>query len=497
MSGTAQAQFNLNHPGSTAQVSGAAISRSLNSKLSEHTSVADFAYTTTTGKIGAGGDDTPAFSAALAAATAPAVIYVPPGVYSLTGYPGNKAGVSWQLDNVYFTSGGIAEAIDQSVGQNVGGVGSGLMRVLAQPNGQEGQYYAITGANTGSTAAYQKNAIHVRLSQNDVSLYSFLGDPTTAPHDLVGYSVQAECPASNPKCSLFGANWILQLDAGSDGPATTNEVQIIDNRASGAAEMDSWDNIGAVDYIFSGASPSTNGLTFQGNANGGGFGVYDGIVFRQGSVGKKLLVQRAAGTRGSNGIVPGGHVDTLWLGADGSVFGQTLHIGGGSATQDVLPSNGLAVDANGNILTTGDVKGATLHGTGFAVTGDPNGSVDLGSQAANSGTTPYQDFDQGTVGGVRQYCRVEGAGGANFDIFCNGTNDAIFYPGGVAFQVVPSMPAVTVNGGKIALDSSGTVWVQETGGKVVIGTGSTNLFSINTSSGNVIAKGTVTQSGAP
>lgn len=51
-------------------------------------------------------------------------------------------------------------------------------------------------------------------------------------------------------------------------------------------------------------------------------------------------------------------------------------------------------------------------------------------------------------------------------------------------------------GQKVGLDSSGTMWVQETGGKVVIGTGSTSLFSID-ASGNVRAKGTVTGSVTP
>ena len=52
-------------------------------------------------------------------------------------------------------------------------------------------------------------------------------------------------------------------------------------------------------------------------------------------------------------------------------------------------------------------------------------------------------------------------------------------------------------GGKIALDDTGATWIQkDASGKVVVGTGTTRLFSID-SSGNVLAKGTITASTTP
>jgi hypothetical protein len=67
--------------------------------------------------------------------------------------------------------------------------------------------------------------------------------------------------------------------------------------------------------------------------------------------------------------------------------------------------------------------------------------------------------------------------------------------------IIPTMtsvaaPLVLNPGQKIYLDASGAMWLQEVSGKTVIGSGSTNLFSID-SSGNVIAKGSVTQNGSP
>ncbi len=294
-------------------------------------------------------DDTAAFSAALAAAVAPAQIVVPPGRYWLTGYPGNKLGVTWISQGASFTqNGGIAEQIDQSIMQQPGGAGFEIVKRMTSVAGEEGLFMPIDAEPSGTTASFQKNALHAVLYQNDPSLYAFRGDATTATHDLVGVSVQAHCPASNQRCSLFGSNWVNFLDTGSDGPSTANETQIIDNRAAGVPEMDSWNNVGAVDYIVTGMSPATNVMMIQGTSAAGP-GAYDGIVFRSGAIGRRLLVERTAGAPDSTGVVRS-HTDTLWLSADGSMFGQTLHVGGGIASNDALPSAGLSVDGNGNVV---------------------------------------------------------------------------------------------------------------------------------------------------
>ncbi len=293
-------------------------------------------------------DDTAAFSAALAAAVAPAQVVVPPGRYWLTGYPGNKPGVTWVAEGASFTAGGgIAEQVDQSIMQQAGGAGFEIVKRMTSAAGEEGLFLPVDAEPSGSGASVQKNALHVVLYQNDPSSYAFRGDAGTATHDLVGVSVQAHCPAGNRRCSLFGSDWVNFLDAGSDGPSTADETQIIDDRAAGVPEMDSWNNVGAVDYIVTGVSPSTNVMTIQGTSAAGA-GAYDGIVFRSGTIGRRLLVERTAGRRDGTGVVRS-HADTLWLGADGSVFGQTLHVGGGPASNDALPSAGLSVNGSGDV----------------------------------------------------------------------------------------------------------------------------------------------------
>lgn len=327
-------------------------------------------------------DDTAAFSAALAAATAPAQIYVPPGRYWLTGYPGNVSGVSWVAQGASFTQGGgIAEQGDQSIMQQPGGAALEVVKRMVSPSGEEGIFLPVTADPSLTTASFQKNALHVVLTQNDPSAYGFLGDAATATHDLVGVSVQAHCPGANTRCSLFGSNWINFLDAGSDGPTIINETQVIDNRAAGVPEMDTWDTVGAVDYIMGGTSPATNAIVIQGNA-GSGFGAYDGIVFRTGTVGNKLLVERAAGTRDSGGIVHT-HSDTLWLGADGGVFAQTLHVGGGLAVANVLPSAGLSVDPNGN-LTAPAVSATAVTATQLVA-----GSARISAETVSTQSAAY------------------------------------------------------------------------------------------------------------
>ena len=337
-------------------------------------------------------DDTAAFAAALAAAVAPAQIVVPPGRYWLSEYPGNKPGVTWVLEGASFTqNGGIAEQIDQSIMQQAGGAGFGIVKRMTSTAGEEGLFMPVDAEPSGTTNSFQKNALHVVLYQNDPSMYAFRGDAVTATHDLVGISVQAHCPASNTRCSLFGSNWVNFLDAGSDGPSIANETQIIDNRSAGVPEMDSWNNVGAVDYIVTGASPATNVMTIQGTSTAGP-GAYDGIVFRNGAIGRRLLVERTAGVRDSTGVVRS-HSDTLWLGADGSMFGQTLHVGGGAAGNDALPSAGLSVDASGNVSAPSvAVSGAVQSGGGIVSTQSGAYALaqsDCGTTIRDTGTSAH------------------------------------------------------------------------------------------------------------
>ncbi len=371
-------------------------------------------------------DDTAAFKAALAAATAPAQIVVPPGRYWLSGYPGDKPGVSWILEGASFTQkGGIAEQVDQSIMQGAGGAGLAIVKRMTSITGEEGLFMPIDAEPSGSANGFQKNGMHVVLYQNDPSSYAFRGDAVTAAHDLVGISVQARCPASNTRCSLFGSDWVNFLDAGSDGPSTANETQIIDNRAAGVPEMDSWNNVGAVDYILTGTSPATDVMTIQGTSKAGA-GAYDGIVFRNGAIGRRLLVERTAGVRDGTGVVRS-HSDTLWLGADGSMFGQTLHVGGGAAGNDALPSAGLSVDARGNVSAPSvAVSGAVQSGGGIVSTQSGAYALaqsDCGTTIRDSGTSAHAYL---VPAGLQTGCAISVIqAGAGIVSFAAGTGETL------------------------------------------------------------------------
>ena len=88
-------------------------------------------------------------------------------------------------------------------------------------------------------------------------------------------------------------------------------------------------------------------------------------------------------------------------------------------------------------------------------------------------------------------------GNRNFDYLSNGVEVSLLTNStGAVQQSAFQRDNFIVGAGKVYLGSNKTEWVQEINGKVTIGTGTTNLFSVD-GSGNVIAKGAVTQNGSP
>lgn len=112
-------------------------------------------------------------------------------------------------------------------------------------------------------------------------------------------------------------------------------------------------------------------------------------------------------------------------------------------------------------------------------------------QSGGSGGQFYGDF---TVKAVRMLTGGSGYQTAPAPIapVFNGTYPAT---GTLVMAATISVNAFNIAAGqKIGLDVNGTMWVEEdANGKVVIGTGSTRLFSVD-ASGNVLAKGTITAS---
>ena len=395
-------------------------------------------------------DDLPAFAAALAAGVK--AIEVPAGRYYLSAYVGDQPGTQWLVEGASFApGGGIAEAVNQSLAQSPVGPGLGIFRYFTSAyGGEQSLLLSAYSADVGSVMSDQKNIEHIQGAQAAQSKYLFLGDSVQAVHDLVGLSEQVSCSMTNLRCSLFGRNLIVTLPPTTDGPAVGEEMQIKNNRTQSATEIESWDNVSAVDYIVSGNSALSTGLTFQGNIVGGAPGFNNGILFKQGAVADSVLAVRQGASQGVNGI-SAGHTDLLRLDANGAALLQTLHVGGGQASNDVYPSAGLNVTSGGD-MTAPSLSANTITSTGFSVTGDANGAIALGNSAA--AVTPYIDF----LSAGQSDCRLINNSSNNLTLQCGGQTDVVFCTAGTTYTGDLRAPTVvsTENSTRVAT----TAWTR-------------------------------------
>lgn len=156
------------------------------------------------------------------------------------------------------------------------------------------------------------------------------------------------------------------------------------------------------------------------------------------------------------------------------------------------------IDGIGNIrMPSGWLHmGGEIVSSSFALGTDANGNMVVGSPTGSSSNfgsaTPYISF---SGQGVVDNARLISDGPGQLSIVARGTRNYVFNP---AYAAV--LPPLTVNqvevDQKIYLDSSHNMWLQETAGKVVIGAGSTRLFSVDVN-GNAVARGTFTPNGSP
>ena len=401
-------------------------------------------------------DDAPAFVKAEAAIGNAGTIYVPPGVYWLQEAVPQTPGIRYVLDGASFTtaSTSVPNFADQSMVQGL--LTHGISAQFGSLGQQATEVISAYAPPVTSHVSYQDNAQEIRLTnaQPYTTWTDNAGASHTASHDQVGQFIIAEHAGTNTNGATWDTNWVLGIDAGSNGGAILQEAQVINNRTSPVTEVDSVNTISGYDWIFNGASRSTYALFLQGNATGGGPGLENGIVARYGSVKSAVLAIRVAGYQNASGVVTT-HTDYARIFSDGSIFGQSLHVGGGQTTGDVLPTAGFTVDANGNVLAPTATVNGVLNAPGFSVNGNPSGAVVLGNKTTT--TYPTIDFYQDGNG---DDCQIRGAGGSNLDFFCgnaNGlTNDLIMYAGGMAFQVSPSFPSISTGSGESDFATSGT-----------------------------------------
>lgn len=423
-------------------------------------------------------DDGPAFVAAQAALPDGGVVSVPSGRYYLGAPVPDVAGIAYRLDGatVAHGSAGVPNFTDQS--QIQGLVADALSRQFASSMQENLQFLSAYAVPTRSHVSYQKNVQSIRLTDSDpYARWTDAGGPHVATHDLVGQFIIAEMPASNRDGGLWDTNWVLGIDRGSQGGAILQEAQIINGRTSAVSELDDLDPISGYDWIFDGATRDTYGLLLQGRTGGGGPGLESGILFRRGAVRAAILANRTAAYADRDGHVRR-HLDNFHVMADGSLFAQALHVGGGDSTGSVagetLPTAGLSVGTDGTVTAPDVTVAHTLNAVGFSVTGNANGAVALGSRTI--ALTPLVDFESGRSSS----CRVSGNVGSNLDFACldpaDGrlVTDLILYPAGAAFRVPARFPSIEV-GGLVAGAVTATGSLQARGGIVTAETSGRGL----------------------
>jgi len=207
----------------------------------------------------------------------------------------------------------------------------------------------------------------------------------------------------------------------------------------------------------------------------------------------------------------------------GSGSGGTILVSWGrDSTNSYYTPTGLRFAATGSGYAVGDiltVPGDTGTAATFKVTKvSSSGGIMMDAALNNNQGVQVASAGQVTAIGASSHSLSGGSGsGASFQIGYGisavsvtpgagylphplpiVTTDQSSYGNAV---ILPTMTAATAPlvlnpGGQIYLDAAGAMWVQEVDGKVVIGTGTTRLFSID-NAGNVIAKGTISGSGTP
>ena len=414
-------------------------------------------------------DDAPAFAAAQAALPHGGTVCMPEGRYYLGRPLPEAAGITYRLDGASIARGGagIPDLADQSQAQGLAALV--VSRPLAPLMQEKGEFLSAYAMPTGSHVPYQKNAQSILVIDADpyVRWRDGAGDHV-AGHDMVGQFIAAEMPPAHDAGGLWATNWVLGLDAGSRGGAILQKAWVINRRAAAVTELDDLDPVSGYDWIFDGTARSTYGLLLQGNVAGGGPGLENGLLFRRGAIRAAIMANRTAAYAGADSHVDH-HLDNFHVMQDGSLFAQALHVGGGGSvggsTGEALPPTGLSADRTDALNAPAITASGTLDAIGFSVAGNANGAVALGSRTTTR--TALIDFGSGSGSS----CRVFGSVGSNLDVSCleaaSGQldNDAIFYPGGVAFQVPARVPALVV--GRLDAGSVTTTGIQRAVGGIV------------------------------
>ena len=147
--------------------------------------------------------------------------------------------------------------------------------------------------------------------------------------------------------------------------------------ARDSAYLDDINNKFATTMIGSGSTPLTGGT----HIGGAGTGVmHTGIWIDQHAIRDNAILFANGLGRDANGNGMG-YAGFAWIDANGGIFGQSAHFGGGPSATRTLPSAGLSIDASGNLTTTANTALQAFS----AASGKVLGPLNVGASAANVG----------------------------------------------------------------------------------------------------------------
>ncbi|NHN89361.1 hypothetical protein [Acetobacter conturbans] len=294
----------------------------------------------------------------------------------------DRASIAWQ-------SAGLPGIADQSQAmtrsaQIVGG---------QQSDGQTEnvQYLSAIFSESGKKNSYQHNIQSVVGWNNDPYLTYTRPDGSLGyyTHDAVGqYLAMSQAP-TNTNGNSWVWNHVLNLKEGSNGSSVIGEAQIVNDRTTGGGDFDGINTIGGYDEIYDCKSECLYAHFFQGRTPGGRPGLTNGFVFRHGLVSNMVLGQLTPAIPGKDGLSLAAQHQTDWaIYSSGLGFFDTLHVGGGKAIGDAIPSEGLNVDEKGS-LTSPSILTSFLNATL---------AINIGSGVSSA--SPFVQFAMQKAGGA-------------------------------------------------------------------------------------------------
>lgn len=343
-----------------------------------------------------GTDDSAAISASSTYACAthtglffpPGRYYAPSAVYGCKGLY-----VSFKHASLDSESTGVPSVPDQSQVFSLSGeTESGE---LMNASTQNVSYIAGMFVASNSTNSYQHNVQSITGRNNDPYLLYTKADGSTglATHDAVGQFITMSQASTNTFGNTWDWNHVLSLEAGSNGSAVIGEAEITNTRTTVGSDFDGSNTVGGYDEIYNCHSQCLYAHFFQNGSNSQP-GLTNGLVFRRGTVSNIALGQLSASYPDASGVTSAsGHVTDWAIYANGMGFFNTLHIGGGAAFGDVIPTSGF------NVYSDGTINAPTVT-TPSLVSNVANATTALNLGDSSSGFTPYIQFNMQGSGGA-------------------------------------------------------------------------------------------------